>query len=111
MSEQLDLIEESAKLRHDAQVTSRLAALKATPRSGTTRRNVLLAIIEARPGGLCDDEIAHAVHLSPNTVRPRRLELVEGGWLVAGNREAVTDYGNKAIAWVPTEKAYRELRA
>lgn len=99
------LLEESAQLAKNARETSRLAALKVAPTSGTKRRAVLVEVIAARSHGITDDALSYQLQMPPNTLRPRRVELVEGGWIQPGDREAESFYGNKAIAWVATQKA------
>jgi hypothetical protein len=64
-----------AYVRADARPTSAAAAVEALPRSGTQRAKVLEAIREAGLDGLTDQEIAVALGLAENSVRPRRKEL------------------------------------
>lgn len=66
------------KVRHDHPDTARAAALAVAPRTGTQRRRVLERIA-ARPS--TDDEIQRALNMNGNTERPRRVELVDGGWV------------------------------
>lgn len=105
MIEQHTLLEESAKLSGNARETSRIAALRITPRSGSTRRRVLFFIVEQGVTGATDDEIASALRLSPNTARPRRVELLEGFWVADSHNRRDSFYGNPATVWVATEKA------
>jgi transcription initiation factor IIE alpha subunit len=79
--------------------TSFAAANKALPRSGTQRRAVYDAIANARRG-LTDDEIVSLLGLSPNSVRPRRVELVGSGLVVDSGRTRENDLGNQCIIWV-----------
>jgi hypothetical protein len=58
---------------------SRRAALKATPRTGTQRRKIYDYIKFA--GEADRDQIAMWLKMSPNSVRPRVVELIEGGWV------------------------------
>ena len=90
---------------HDTEIEARLAALKISPRSGTVRWYVLLKIIEAGDRGITDDELSRSLGRSPNTIRPRRVELVEGDWITEGEFPGVSAYGNKAICWVANPKA------
>jgi hypothetical protein len=64
-----------AYVRADARTTSAAAAGEALPKSGTQRAKVLEAIGEAGLDGLTDQEIAVALGLAENSVRPRRREL------------------------------------
>jgi hypothetical protein len=78
--------------------TSRLAALEVAPRTGTQRARVLDYIRTRGSRGATDAEIQHALGMNGNTERPRRIELVEGGWLTdSGLRRTVS--GRPAIVW------------
>jgi hypothetical protein len=91
-----------------ARTAAKRAAYEALPRLGSQRRRVLDAVtqVAANPqiAGLTDVQLAHATGLAPNTVRPRRLELVRGGWLepAATTRE---HHGREHTVWVLTGKA------
>jgi hypothetical protein len=91
-----------------ARTAAKRAAYEALPRPGSQRRRVLDAVtqVAANPtiAGLTDVQLAHATGLGPNTVRPRRLELVRGGWLepAATTRE---HHGREHTVWVLTGKA------
>lgn len=102
MNHQGTLDEERVKLSRDPKETSRLAALRAAPRAGTLRRKVLQLIVSAGEDGATDDEISQWLHKSPNSTRPRRVELVEGGWIVDNGLRRDSAYGNPSIAWVAT---------
>lgn len=98
------------KARREGADTSRAAQLAVMPRAGTQRRRILELI--ARLGhGLTDEEIVARTGLVPNTVRPRRVELVEGGWLRDSRERRLTRAGHPAIVWVLTEQATAALAA
>jgi hypothetical protein len=68
--------------------TSRRAALEAYPRQGTQRWRILgvlaaqhSSLAPGAPIGYTRDELAAKCGMSPNTVRPRVRELIEGGWV------------------------------
>jgi hypothetical protein len=86
------------------------AALLVEPRPGTKRRAVLDAVAavarDVRTVGLTDVEIQRATGLSPNSARPRRVELVNGGWLADSGRTR-EHFGREHTVWVLTEKAAR----
>lgn len=93
--------------RQGAPQTSVKAWRYVLPKTGTQRRRVLQAIAEVardpRVVGLTDVEIQHRTGLSPNSERPRRHELVEGGWIEQGERTR-THYGTEHTVWVLTSK-------
>lgn len=81
--------------------TSKSAALAAAPKSGTTRRRVLTAIIAAPS---TDEQIAMACGIAENSVRPRRKELLDGGFIVDSGQRRRTVAGNDAVVWAATDK-------
>jgi hypothetical protein len=97
-------------VRTDGRATAKAAALAAEPRTGTNRRAVLDAVAavarDVRTVGLTDVEIQRATGLNPNSARPRRVELVDGGWL-ADSGVTREHYGREHTVWVLTDKAVR----
>lgn len=91
--------------------TSQAAALTAWPKAGTQRGAILEDVAAAGERGCTDDELVAALNLSANTVRPRRGELVDGGWLVQDRNDDGTPrtrpsaQGNPAAVWVLTAAA------
>jgi hypothetical protein len=83
------------------------AALKALPRSGTARGKVLEYIAGRGDAGATDDEIAERLRMSPNTARPRRNELMKGGWIEDSTKRRASSAGGEAIVWVLTERGKR----
>lgn len=75
------------------------AALTAMPISGTARLATLDVLVHAMPEGATDEEIAEITCLAMNTVRPRRGELVTGGWVEDSGVHRPTESGNEAIVW------------
>jgi hypothetical protein len=110
----------TGRSRVGARDTSRRAALAVLPASGRQRRRVLdaVAAVSRNPSlvGLTDLQIAQATGLRDNSVRPRRVELVDGGWLepaTDGEGRTVTreHYGREHTVWILTQRAasVREL--
>lgn len=91
--------------------TSQAAALTAWPKAGTQRHAVLENVAAAGDYGCTDDELAYDLDLSHNTIRPRRGELVDAGWLVQDRTDDGTPrtrpsaQGNPAAVWVLTAAA------
>ena len=84
--------------------TQRLAALRVMPHTGTARRRVLDAILLATRDGMTDEEIQDMLAMNPSTQRPRRVELVEGGWIEDSGARRPTRSGMDAVVWRGTEK-------
>lgn len=67
------------KVRDDALSTSKATARGITVKSGSQRALVLLALYHR--GDLTDFELQEILGLSPSSERPRRGELVDGGFV------------------------------
>lgn len=95
-----------AKMHDRPTDTEKAAALSTLPRSGTQRRRVYDALLAAsdletsEDDGLTDEEIQHRLQMNPSTVRPRRGELVEGGFVKDSGQRRKVGSGEWAIVWV-----------
>lgn len=103
-------VEQLGKLRRDAAETSRIARLRNAPRTGTQRERILRLLLT---NPMIDEQIATTLRMSENTVRPRRGELIEGGWVRDSGTVRQTRSGDPAIVWTVTQRAiewaqYRE---
>lgn len=98
------------QLRSGASDTETAAAWAALPGSGTQRRDVLDALSSSGDAGLCDHEIAEALSMNPSSVRPRRGELVSGGWVEDSGLRRRTPSGADAAVWVVSEAGRRSMR-
>lgn len=91
-----------------APVTQRKAAILVYPRSGTYRIGVLRAIAKADAHGATDEELYQATGWDENTVRPRRNELMNDGWVEDSGRTRRTPSGKDAVVWVLTEQGHKQ---
>lgn len=80
------------------------AAERAAPTAGTLRAEVLDHIRKQGSYGATDEEIQYALLMNPSTQRPRRVELVRGGYVVAAATTRPTVSGRQATVWVATAK-------
>lgn len=98
--------EETPGARQRRRAAARRAA--AVPRPGTSARAVLDAVVavarDPRTAGLTDVQIQTVTGLNPNTVRPRRGELVSGGWLVDSGTTR-PHHGKAHRVWVLSDRA------
>jgi hypothetical protein len=78
--------------------TSRTAAQSIAPAAGTLRARVL-AVIEAAPGGLTDEEGCERTGMNPSTWRPRRGELEKGGFIRDSGRTRKSTAGRDMVVW------------
>jgi hypothetical protein len=86
--------------------TSRAAAISNYPRSGSQRHRVLLTIARGQHGATAD-EIAEEMGVGLNSVRPRIVELREGGWIKDTRMTRKTPTGADATVMVLTTKGQR----
>lgn len=91
---------DSPKLMRNATDTSSRAAEACEPREGTQRWCVLYFVRQCALWGATDEEIGHGVGLGGNSVRPRRLKLVEDGYVIDSGRRRRNQSGELAIVWV-----------
>jgi predicted ArsR family transcriptional regulator len=78
--------------------TSREAAQAISGAAASIRARVYAYICENGP--VTDEQIAGALGLNPSTERPRRIELVGDGLVMAHYELARTSSGRRATAWV-----------
>jgi hypothetical protein len=69
------------KTTSDPALTSAHAARTVAPRTGNQRGRVLIDLVEH--GGATDFELVRRLSMLDNSARPRRRELVEGGYVRA----------------------------
>ncbi len=93
------------KFRH-ASPTSREAAERIRPVSSVGRQLVYDALFASGDRGLTDAEIRQMTGLASDTARPRRRELVTGGYVRDSGRERPSPSGRAMVVWVCTSKMY-----
>lgn len=89
--------------------TSFSAADLARISSGGRRRQVLEVL--AYHGDLTDEEIQDKISIPANTERPRRVELVDMGFVAATPYRRSTHAGVLSIVWGVTERGMLALEA
>lgn len=99
----------SPKVREDARPTSREAAAKVAPGVTTQRGRVLRVLVDAADQGATDEQISERLGMALNTVRPRRLELVEQGYVIDSGDTAPTASGSSAVLWIATLEAMQAV--
>lgn len=87
------------KVRAEPSMTSARAARNVEPRTGTQRAAVLIDIVEH--DGATDLDIARRLSMLDSSVRPRRGELVEGGY-VADSGRIREHRGSTWVVWQAT---------
>lgn len=100
--------------RKGARKTSREAAIKQYPRSGTKRLRVLEAFAQAGSRGLTHDELTELLspdNLGISTWRSRASELEHGGWIEDSGFKRKSRSNEPATVWTLTDRAIGELVA
>ncbi len=92
-------VDTEGKVGHAHPATSKLAAQRILPASGTQRQNVLDELLAIFPDGMTDEELQDELVMNANAQRPRRLELVEQGWVEDSGKRRKTMSGLDAIVW------------
>lgn len=77
--------------------TSRIAAVRAYPKTGTNRCKVL-ALIQAK-GGMTCDEVCVYLGMLVQTATPTINSLAKDGWLRDSGTRRNTRSGNPAVVW------------
>jgi hypothetical protein len=78
--------------------TTSLAAAKAIrPHRAKQREDVFK--VYARPEGGTDDEVRAITEIVPDSIRPRRRELIEANRVVDSGETRLTQSGRRAIVW------------
>jgi hypothetical protein len=92
--------------------TSRDAWIRSFPDANTQRGRVYSAMFQYRSsGGLTDHEMQQMLAMNPSTQRPRRIELVEGGWVVDSGITRLTPSQREAVVWRITTPSERIIAA
>lgn len=68
--------------------------------SGEQRRTIFACIKAAGSRGVTDLELEAATGLKGSTVRPRRGELLEGGFIRASGETRLTESNRQSVVWV-----------
>jgi hypothetical protein len=90
--------------------TSRRAAARALPRTGTKRARTLDLI--ATRGGLTCDELEQITGWTHQSASPTLTTLRDDGWIRdSGHRRQVAHSGNDAVVWILTDRATHERKA
>lgn len=83
--------------------TSAAAAQNIEPKTGTKRALVLAFLRGRGAAGATDEEMQQQIPMSPNTQRPRRVELVAARLIKDSGQERNTSGGDAAVVWVAVE--------
>ncbi len=103
MTTQKDLFETAPYQAHSD--TSKAAADEIADKLPALRGNVYRVIHMAGKEGVTDLDIEGELGIAGSTVRPRRIELLEMGLVVAAKEKKRTPSGRWAYAWISAANA------
>lgn len=98
-----------APVGHRHPETSKAAAERALPRTGSKRRHVLALIRRAGDRGMTCDEIEAETGWTHQSASPKVTGLRDDGWITDSGVRRTIRSGNEAIAWTLTDEARAAL--
>lgn len=104
-----ELLRNSAPYVSDSS-TSFLSAEEISKYAPNLRTKVLAFLLRRGDKGATDEEIQDALDMNPSTERPRRVELVNAGFVRNSEKTRSTSNGHDAVVWVATEDAIEVLK-
>ena len=90
----------SVRVSTSAPATSKKAAEKALPSSGTKRRMIYDAMVEAGEQGVCDHELEQMFGWVHQSASAARNSLMNDGWCIVSSIQRMTPQNNMANAYV-----------
>jgi hypothetical protein len=90
--------------------TSFAAERAIKPKARQLRAKVFLFILSRGALGATLEEIEQGLKLPGNTVRPRRVELEEKGFVKGSGKTRPTASGRSAIVWIVPEEVASKAR-
>lgn len=100
MGDQGDLFDEDRPPFVRGSATSEAAAEAIGEVTGHLRRMVFELLGEHLQGGLTDHQMQELLVMNPSTQRPRRVELVDQGFVIDSGRRRLTPSGRAAVVWI-----------
>ena len=87
-----------------ARETSRIAAERVYPKSGSIRLSVYEYLIRQGLRGATDQEMQSALMMSGDTVRPSRITLLRDGLIIDSGETRLNANGNPCTVWRAVEQ-------
>jgi hypothetical protein len=82
-----------------ARETSRIAAERVYPKSGSIRLSVYEYLIRQGLRGATDQEMQSNLNLSGDTIRPTRITLLKDGFIIDSGETRNNTNGNPCVVW------------
>jgi hypothetical protein len=82
-----------------ARQTSRIAAKRIYPKTGSIRLSVYEYLIRQGLRGATDQEMQSNLKLSGDTIRPTRMTLLKDGFIIDSGETRNNSNGNPCVVW------------
>ncbi len=102
MAEHIQSLPNQTELPYQRHSDTSKAAAESLPNPGTLRARILEFLQARKLHGATDEEICNRFDLNPSTARPRRIELVQAGFVHDGGERRRVNSGRQATVWVAT---------
>ena len=93
------LMENKVIVATKARETSRIAAERVYPKSGSIRLSVYEYLIRQGLRGATDQEMQSNLNLSGDTIRPTRMTLLKDGFIIDSGETRNNTNGNPCVVW------------
>lgn len=93
------MIDNKVIVAHDARETSRIAAERIYPKSGSIRLKVYEYLIRQGLRGATDQEMQTNLNLSGDTIRPTRMTLLKDNYIIDSGETRNNSNGNPCVVW------------
>ena len=93
------MMENKVIIATKAKETSRIAAERIYPKSGSIRLSVYEYLIRQGLRGATDQEMQSNLNLSGDTIRPTRMTLLKDGFIIDSGETRNNLNGNPCVVW------------
>ena len=93
------MMENKVIIATKARETSRIAAERVYPKSGSIRLSVYEYLIRQGLRGATDQEMQSNLNLSGDTIRPTRMTLLKDGYIIDSGKTRNNLNGNPCVVW------------
>jgi hypothetical protein len=92
-------MENKVIIASNARETSRIAAERIYPKTGSIRLSVYEFLVRQGLRGATDQEMQSNLNLSGDTIRPTRMTLLKDGFIMESGETRKNINGNPCVVW------------
>jgi hypothetical protein len=92
-------MENKVIIASNARETSRIAAERIYPKTGSIRLSVYEFLVRQGLRGATDQEMQSNLNLSGDTIRPTRMTLLKDGFIMDSGETRKNTNGNPCVVW------------